>query len=68
MNSWKNFLKNILWIRLNSKYIILKLLIYKKLSFIQLLNKKIDKIIEKKEIKYECGSTRSPIESKKVNE
>ena len=58
----------ILWIESNSKYIILILLIYKKLSFIQLLNDKIEKSIEKKEIKYEYGTNRSPLESKIVNE
>jgi hypothetical protein len=58
----------ILWIESNSKYIILILLIYKKLSFIQLLNDKMDKLIEKKEIKYEYGTYRSPLESKIVNE
>ena len=60
--------RNILWIESNSKYIVLILLIYKKLSFIQLLNEKMNNIIAKKEIKYECGTNRSPIESKKVNE
>ena len=64
----KKISRQILWIESNSKYIVLTLLIYKKLSFIQLLNEKMNKIIEKKEIKYECGTNRSPVESKKVNE
>ena len=66
----KKISREILWIESNSKYVILTLSIYKKLSFIQLLDEKIEKIIKNKEIKYECGSgnSRSPIESKKVNE
>ena len=65
---FKKISRDILYIESNKKYIILVLLIYKKLSFIQLLNGKINRIIEQKEIKYECGTRRSPIESKKVNE
>ena len=60
--------REILYIESNKKYIVLVLLIYKKLSFIQLLNEKMERIIEQKEIKYECGTNRSPLESKKVNE
>ena len=60
--------RDILYIESNKKYIILVLLIYQKLTFIQLLNEKMNRIIEQNEIKYECGSKRSPIESKKVNE
>ena len=43
-------------------------MIYQKLSFIQLLNDKIQKIIDNKEIKYEFGTDRSPSETKRVNE
>ena len=64
----KKLSRKILWIESNSKNIILTLLIYKKLFFIQLLNEKIDEMIKKKQIKYECGTARSPLESKKVNE
>ena len=63
-----NISKYILWIESNSKYIIIILTIYQKLSFIELLNDKIKKIIKNKEIKYEFGTKRSPSETRHVNE
>jgi hypothetical protein len=43
-------------------------MIYQKLTFIQLLNDKIKKIIDNHEIIYEFGTERSPSETKRVNE
>ena len=60
--------KKILWIESNTKYIILILMIYQKLTFIQLLNDKIKTIIDNHEITYEFGTERSPSETKRVNE
>ena len=64
----KKISRNILWIEANSKYIKLTLMIYQKLSFIQLITSKMEDIIKNKEIKYEFGTKRSPIETKLVNE
>ena len=63
-----NISRNILWVESNTKYIILTLMIYQKISFIELLNIKIEKIINNNEIKYEYGTKRSPNETKTVNE
>ena len=63
-----NISRNILWVESNTKYIILTLMIYQKISFIELLNIKIEKIIDNNEIKYEYGTKRSPNETKTVNE
>ena len=63
-----NICRNILWIESNNKYIILTLMIYQKLSFINLLNEKIEKMINDKEIIYEYGTKRSPFGTKIVNE
>ena len=65
---FKKISRNILWVESNSKYITLTLMIYQKLPFIQELNYKIEEIISKKEIKYEFGTKRSPIETRLVNE
>ena len=62
-----NISRNILWIESNNKYIVLTLMIYQKLFFIELLNIKMEKIINN-EIKYEYGTPRSPSETKIVNE
>ena len=64
----KKISRNILWIEANSKYIKLTLMIYQKLSFIQLINSKMKDIIKNNEIKYEFNTKRSPIETKLVNE
>ena len=64
----KKISKYILWIQSNSKYIIKILIIYQKLSFIKLLMNKIENVINKKEIKYECDTNRSAPQTKLVNE